>query len=43
MLVQQEGLLAKVLNPAQYIKQKQVVLKKLPMWGEQVEDDKIDF
>ena len=42
MLVQQEVMLAKVLNPAQFIKKK-LVLKRLPMWGEQVDDDKIDF
>ena len=33
MLVQQEVLLAKVLDPARFIKMP-VALKKLPMWGE---------
>ena len=42
LLEQQEGLLAKVLNPARLIK-KPVVLKKLPLWGEKVMDDEIDF
>ena len=34
LLVDHEVLLAKVLNPAQFIKKRQVLLKRLPMWGE---------
>ena len=42
--MQQEILVAKVLDPARFIKKKQqVVIKRLLMWGEQVGDGEIDF
>ena len=41
-LIEQEMRLSKILNPTQFIK-KGSMLKKLPMWGEQVDADSIDF
>ena len=44
IIMQQEILVAKVLDPARFIKKKQqVVIKRLLMWGEQVGDGEIDF
>ena len=43
MLAQQEAMLSTVLDPAQFVEGKLVVLNKLPLWGELVEDNKIDF
>lgn len=43
MLAQQEAMLSTVLDPARFVEGKLVVLNKLPLWGELVEDNKIDF
>ena len=42
LLVEQEMKLQSILNPAQFIKP-DYVLKKLQMWGEQVDLDKVNF